>query len=108
MEDYLLECIEGLQKAGDDEGRRRREIQKPKAWALLSMEWKALAMLAASNAAPDAVDASSKSGRSSRSRQRIGRRGGRVAISSLDDRLENPLRLSQKKKRQLHTVLPYY
>jgi hypothetical protein len=98
LEDYLLECIEGLQKAGDDEGRRRREIQKPKAWALLSMEWKALAMLAASNAAPDAVDASSKSGRSSRSRQRIGRRGGRVAISSLDDRLEDPSSVITKEK----------
>jgi hypothetical protein len=98
LEDYLLECIEGLQKAGDDEGRRRREIQKPKAWALLSMEWKALAMLAASNAAPDAVDASSKSGRSSRSRQRIGRRGGRVAISSLDDRLEKPSSVITKGK----------
>ena len=62
------------------------------------MEWKALAMLAASNAAPDAVDASSKSGRSSRSRQRIGRRGGRVAISSLDDRLEKPSSVITKEK----------
>ena len=95
MEDYLLECIEGLQRAGDDEGRRRREIQKPKAWALLSMEWKALAMLAASKAAPESVDTSTDTGRSSsrNHRQRIGRRGGRAAVASLEDRLQNPAQI---------------
>ena len=52
MEEYLLECVLRLQRAGEDEGRRKREMQKPKAWSLLSIEWKAMAMLAAPKSAP--------------------------------------------------------
>ena len=91
MEEYLLECVLRLQRAGEDEGRRKREMQKPKAWSLLSIEWKAMAMLAATKSAPDAIDANAASGRSARGhRQRIGRRGGRVAMASLEERLANP------------------
>jgi len=52
MEDYLLECLEFLQRAGNDVGRRRKEVQTPQVWSLLPFEWKALAILAASKAAP--------------------------------------------------------
>tara|TARA_Y100001934_G_scaffold283426_1_gene403150 strand:- start:41871 stop:45248 length:3378 start_codon:yes stop_codon:yes gene_type:complete len=88
LEDYLLECIDRLQRAGDDEGRRKRELQRPKAWSLLSIEWKALAMLAATNASPKSIEKSEKNNRSHRAR--IGRRGGRGANFSLEDRIEHP------------------
>jgi len=61
MEDYLLECLEFLQRAGNDVGRRRKEVQTPQVWSLLPFEWKALAILAASKAAPAAIDIESAS-----------------------------------------------
>ncbi len=90
MEDYLLDCIEQLQRAGDDSGRRKSEIQRPKAWNLLSKEWKALAFLAVNQSAPDSIDPNSSDGRASRPIRRIGRRGGRGGHSGLQDRLELP------------------
>ena len=91
LEDYLLECIDRLQRAGEDEGRRKRELQKPKAWSLLTIEWKALAMLAATNASPKSIDENNKSENNNRNhRARIGRRGGRGSNFSLEDRLEHP------------------
>jgi len=93
VEDYLLDCVEELQRAGDDPGRRKMRVQRPKAWSLLSKEWKALALLAANQAAPESVepDASdAANARPARGSRRIGRRGGRGARSGLEDRLEAP------------------
>ncbi len=90
MEDYLLECLEFLQRAGNDVGRRRKEVRTPQVWSLLPFEWKALAILAASKAAPAAVDiesASSPGSAVSRHRQRRGRRGGRGKVKRIEDRL---------------------
>ena len=55
MEDFLHECFELLQRAGDDVGRRRKAIQRPRAWSLLPLEWRALAFLAANKVAPEAI-----------------------------------------------------
>ena len=66
-----------MQRAGDDSGRQKSEIQRPKAWNLLSKEWKALAFLAVNQSAPDSIDPNSADGRASRPNRRIGRRGGR-------------------------------
>ena len=90
MEDYLLDCVEKLQKAGDDSGRRKSEIQRPKAWNLLNKEWKALAFLAVNQAAPESIDPTSSDGRPVKVNRRIGRRGGRGGHSGLQDRLELP------------------
>ena len=90
MEDYLLDCVEQLQRAGDDSGRRKSEIQRPKAWNLLSKEWKALAFLAVNQAAPESIDPDSSSGKPARPNRRIGRRGGRGGQTRLQDRLELP------------------
>ena len=90
MEDYLLDCVEQLQRAGDDSGRRKSEIQRPKAWNLLNKEWKALAFLAVNQAAPESVDPNSSTGKPARPNRRIGRRGGRGGQSGLQDRLELP------------------
>ncbi len=90
MEDYLLECLEFLQRAGNDVGRRRKEVQTPQVWSLLPFEWKALAILAASKAAPAAIDiesASSPGSAVSSHRQRRGRRGGRGRVNRIEDRL---------------------
>ena len=98
MEDYLLDCVEQLQRAGDDSGRRKSEIQRPKAWNLLNKEWKALAFLAVNQAAPESVDPDSSNGKSARPNRRIGRRGGRGGRSGLQDRLESPQSVIRSKE----------
>ena len=98
MEEYLLDCVEQLQRAGDDSGRRKSEIQRPKAWNLLNKEWKALAFLAVNQAAPESIDPNSSNGKSSRPNRRIGRRGGRGGISGLQDRLEAPQSVIRSKE----------
>ena len=90
MEDYLHECLELLQRAGDDVGRRRKAIQRPRAWSLLPFEWKALAFLAANKAAPEVIGIEGGAGRDRSQPQRIGRRGGRGRVKSMDDRLAEP------------------
>ena len=93
MEDYLLECLEFLQRAGNDVGRRRNAVTTPQVWDLLSLEWKALAILAASKVAPAAIDiesASSHGSAVSSHRQRRGRRGGRGRVR-IEDRLAGPV-----------------
>ena len=93
MEDYLLECLEFLQRAGNDVGRRRNAVTTPQVWDLLSLEWKALAILAASKVAPAAIDiksASSHGSAVSSHRQRRGRRGGRGRVR-IEDRLADPV-----------------
>lgn len=93
MEDYLHECLEFLQRAGDDFGRRRKEVRDSRVWSLLPLEWKALAFLAATKAAPEAIGIevpSGPSGATSRRRPRLGRRGGRGKIRSMEDRLATP------------------
>ena len=82
MEDYLLECINSLDKSGTDQLRRKKAVQRPKAWALLPNEWRALALLAASNASVDAPTI--ETGRNT-GRGRIGRRGGRGRVRSTED-----------------------
>ena len=98
MEDYLLDCVEQLQRAGDDSGRRKSEIQRPKAWNLLNKEWKALAFLAVNQAAPESIDPDSSNGKSAISNRRIGRRGGRGGRTGLQDRLESPESVVQSKE----------
>ena len=98
MEDYLLDCVEQLQRAGDDSGRRKSEIQRPKAWNLLNKEWKALAFLAVNQAAPESIDPNSSNGKSAGSNRRIGRRGGRGGRSGLQDRLESPQSVIRSKE----------
>ena len=98
MEDYLLDCVEQLQRAGDDSGRRKSEIQRPKAWNLLNKEWKALAFLAVNQAAPESIDPDSSNGKSARPNRRIGRRGGRGGRSGLQDRLESPQSIIRSKE----------
>ena len=90
MEDYLLDCVEQLQRAGDDPGRRKLEVRRPKAWGLLSREWKALALLAADKTAPESADPDASDTRPARGSRRIGRRGGRSGGTSARDRLETP------------------
>ena len=86
MEDYLLECIDSLDNAGTDLQRRKKLVQRPKAWALLPNEWRALALLAASKASVDApsIQAGANAGRS-----RIGRRGGRGRILGTENWLSS-------------------
>jgi len=98
LEDYLLDCVEQLQRAGDDSGRRKSEIQRPKAWDLLNKEWKALAFLAVNQAAPDSIDPDSSNGKAARTNRRIGRRGGRGGRSGLQDRLESPQSVIRSKE----------
>ena len=90
MEDYLHECLELLHRAGDDVGRRRKAIQRPRAWSLLPFEWRALAFLAANKAAPEEIGIEAGPGRSPSQPQRIGRRGGRGKVRSIDGRLAGP------------------
>ena len=90
MENYLLECLDLLQRAGDDVGRRRKAIQRPKAWSILPLEWRALAFLAANKAAPEGVGVDGGLGQNRSRPQRIGRRGGRGRVKSMDDRLAGP------------------
>ena len=87
MEDYLLECIDSLDKAGTDPLRRKKTVQRPKAWSLLPNEWRALALLAASNASVDSPSIESGGGAG---RSRIGRRGGRGRIRGTEDWLSSP------------------
>ena len=47
-----MDCLADLQRAGDDEGRRKRAINKSETWDLLNKNWKALAVLAAEKTAP--------------------------------------------------------
>ena len=56
MEEYLLDCLDMLSRAGDDEVRRQNEIKKSPSWDLLDMEWKALAMVGAKKTAGEKVD----------------------------------------------------
>jgi len=87
MEDYLLECINSLDNAGTDPLRRRKAVQRPKAWSLLPNDWRALALLAANNASVDApsIEAGARAGSS-----RIGRRGGRGRFRGTQDWLSSP------------------
>ena len=97
LEQYFLDCIESLQPAGDDEGRRKRALQKSSSsWELLNKNWKALAFLAAEKTAPKAIDKDElengpDNGNINRSRRnRIGRRGGRKVKRGFEDYLLTP------------------
>ena len=94
MEQYLLDCISDLQRAGDDAGRRKRAINKSDTWDLLNKNWKALAVLAAEKTAPKAIDKEgieNKNNAINRGhRNRIGRRGGRQSRMGLEDHLPTP------------------
>tara|TARA_B100000482_G_scaffold184224_1_gene159742 strand:+ start:4040 stop:7411 length:3372 start_codon:yes stop_codon:yes gene_type:complete len=94
LEQYLLDCISDLQRAGDDIGRRKRAINKSDTWDLLNKNWKALAVLAAEKTAPKVIekdDIGNKENSINRShRNRIGRRGGRQSRMSLEDHLPSP------------------
>ena len=94
MEQYLLDCISDLQRAGDDAGRRKRAINKSDTWDLLNKNWKALAVLAAEKTAPKTIDKDeieNKNNAVNRGhRNRIGRRGGRQSRMGLEDHLPTP------------------
>jgi|ETNmetMinimDraft_21_1059911.scaffolds.fasta_scaffold00010_42 hypothetical protein len=88
MEEYLLDCLDMLSRAGDDEVRRQNEIKKSPSWDLLDMEWKALAMVGAKKTAGEKVDSMANGGVVARTR-RGGRRGGR-ARRGIEDRVASP------------------
>jgi len=95
LEQYLLDCISDLQRAGDDAGRRKRAINKSDTWDLLNKNWKALAVLAAEKTAPQTVDKDEIGKKQNNSinrshRNRIGRRGGRQSRTGLEDHLPTP------------------
>jgi len=94
LEQYLLDCISDLQRAGDDAGRRKRAINKSDTWDLLNKNWKALAVLAAEKTAPKAIDKGSIENKNNvinrGHRNRIGRRGGRQSRMGLEDHLPTP------------------
>ena len=94
MEQYLLDCISDLQRAGDDAGRRKRAINKSDTWDLLNKNWKALAVLAAEKTAPKAIDKDDIENKNNiinrGHRNRIGRRGGRQSRMGLEDHLPTP------------------
>tara|TARA_B100000482_G_scaffold2078_1_gene1925 strand:+ start:13124 stop:16489 length:3366 start_codon:yes stop_codon:yes gene_type:complete len=89
MEEYLLDCLEMLSRAGDDEVRRKKEIAKSPSWELLDVEWKALAMIGASKAAGEQVGIEAEAAGVSRTR-RVGRRGGRGRVRGIEDRVASP------------------
>lgn len=104
LEQYLLDCIEALQPAGDDEGRRKRAMQKPNSsWELLNKNWKALAVLAAEKTAPKAIDKNELENNSERGnvnrghRSRIGRRGARQVKRGFEDYLLTPQQAIESK-----------
>ncbi|MFL2959183.1 MAG: hypothetical protein ACJZ5P_03935 [Candidatus Thalassarchaeaceae archaeon] len=89
VEEYLLDCLEILSRSGDHEATRKKKLTNAPSWSLLQdPSWKALAMIAASKEALDAVgtDDSQKKNRS----RRIGRRGGRGKIRTTSDKLASP------------------
>ena len=88
MEEYLLDCLDMLSRAGDDEVRRQNEIKKSPSWDLLDMEWKALAMVGAKKTAGEKVGSMANGGAVSRTKRR-GRRGGR-ARRGIEDRVASP------------------
>ena len=95
LEQYLLDCISDLQRAGDDAGRRKRAINKSDTWDLLNKNWKALAVLAAEKTAPKTVDKDDIGNKQNNAvnrshRNRIGRRGGRQSRIGLEDHLPTP------------------
>ena len=95
LEQYLLDCISDLQRAGDDAGRRKRAINKSDTWDLLNKNWKALAVLAAEKTAPKTIDKDEMGNKQNNSvnrghRNRIGRRGGRQSRMGLEDHLPTP------------------
>ena len=95
LEQYLLDCISDLQRAGDDAGRRKRAINKSDTWDLLNKNWKALAVLAAEKTAPKTVDKDEMGNKQNNPvnrghRNRIGRRGGRQSRMGLEDHLPTP------------------
>jgi len=95
LEQYLLDCISDLQRAGDDAGRRKRAINKSDTWDLLNKNWKALAVLAAEKTAPKTVDKDEMGDKQNNPvnrghRNRIGRRGGRQSRMGLEDHLPTP------------------
>jgi tetratricopeptide (TPR) repeat protein len=98
LEQYLLDCLEDLHKAGDDEVRRKNAIQRSATWGLLDKSWKPLAIMAASKEAPivkeDSQDPSGRPRGANRShRSRGGRRGGRDSRRGFEDNLPSPDRV---------------
>ena len=98
MEQYLLDCLEDLHKAGEDEVRRKNAIQRSATWGLLDKTWKPLAIMAASKEAPivkeDSLDPSGRPRGANRShRNRRGRRGGRSSKRGFEDNLPSPDRI---------------
>ena len=90
MEEYLLDCLEMLSRAGDHESSRKKKLTNSASWALLEdPSWKALAMIGATKAAGEQVDLDGGSEKKSRPR-RIGRRGGRGRIKTTADKLASP------------------
>ena len=104
LEQYLLDCIESLQPAGEDEGRRKRAMQKSSGpWELLNKNWKALAFLAAEKTAAEVIDKNNLQKDSGNRniirgrRNRIGRRGGRQVKQGFEDYLLSPQQVIESK-----------
>ncbi len=82
MENQLLECLEAMSAAGDDERTRLSRVARNIGYEELTKPWKGLAKIAASKMAPKGVE---DTGGSNRSVRRSGRRTVR------DRRARNPV-----------------
>ena len=84
MENQLLECLEAMSAAGDDERARMRRVARNIGYDELSKSWKGLARIAVSKMGPKGAEDGEFSSRPVR---RTGRRGarGRMGRSPVDD-----------------------
>ena len=88
MENQLLECLEAMSAAGDDERARLRRVTRNIGYDELSRSWKGLARIAVSKMGPKGAE---DGGVSSRPVRRSGRRvaRGKMGRSPVDDVIAN-------------------
>ena len=84
MENQLLECLEAMSAAGDDERARMRRVARNIGYDELSKSWKGLARIAVSKMGPKGAEDGEFSSRPVR---RTGRRAarGKMGRSPVDD-----------------------
>ena len=88
MEEYLLDCLDLLSRAGDDEVRRKNVVVKSVSFGLLDKEWQALAMVGVKKTADERVDSVTNGGVVARTKRR-GRRG-RMGRRGIEDWIASP------------------
>ena len=93
MESQLLECLESLSSAGDDERARLRKVSRTVGYEELPKSWRALVRIAAAKTSPrrqdDSASGSKKSSRRAGSRVRRSTSDPREAIIA-DEEEGNP------------------